>query len=679
MRASGISFFLLMVLRLNLKKLLVISIITLLCLSVLVGLSPIPMVRAQTYNVQSVQGPITGEAESGTSLTVTLNSAPLSGDLLIAVIGGTGTNPETVDSITETGVSWTVQESINTESGFLTAIWAGVVSSGAVKGITVNFDTSLNGGAFAYVDEYSGLKTTGFLDKVNDAYGSATTVSTGTTATTSVANELVVGGIFGGEVFSSPTSGYAVYGNTVYDYDTMVYLSQVVSTTGAQSCSMTQANGYTYQGVIATFEAAAISEVSITFTSSPGTGSGYITVNSVAESTPYTISSAVVGATYNLVANTPANSVAGQTQYVFNSWTSTSIGTQTSASYTYTVPATGETVTAGFTEQYAVAITTSGISTDTSGTVVTLQGTNKPQSALPYSVWVNSGSACTYAFGSPIASTTTGKEYVWSSTSGLSQTGQSNSGGFTVSGYGTITGTYGIDYSITPSADSNSVISPSSVTWVNSGGNSQMFTYSANTGYTVASVLVDGSPVTIGTNYDFTNVQAPHSIQISSAVSSGAPPAVGGVPTTSFVIDAINLGTIYPNSTVKVNLGFKYEGSSFILKSISLSQPFQNWFLLNESFSQTIYIQGVSGVNSGTATLTFYIPANINVQAYSGSITVTATDVFGTIHESTTSISATVTDASQGPAWANNPLLWIAVAVISVLAISICIISRKYH
>jgi hypothetical protein len=76
---------------------------------------------------------------------------------------------------------------------------------------------------------------------------------------------------------------------------------------------------------------------------------------------------------------------------------------------------------------------------------------------------------------------------------------------------------------ISASSDSSSTISPSGFLNLNYGDN-QTFTYSANTGYEIAQVLVDGSPVPITGNYTFTDVQLPHSISVSSSPSPTAAP-----------------------------------------------------------------------------------------------------------------------------------------------------------
>jgi parallel beta-helix repeat protein len=79
-------------------------------------------------------------------------------------------------------------------------------------------------------------------------------------------------------------------------------------------------------------------------------------------------------------------------------------------------------------------------------------------------------------------------------------------------------------YTISASSDSHSTISPSGSVQVKAGG-SQTFNYSADADYEVASVLVDGSPVTITGSYTFTNVHASHSITVSATLTLTPTPA----------------------------------------------------------------------------------------------------------------------------------------------------------
>ena len=79
-----------------------------------------------------------------------------------------------------------------------------------------------------------------------------------------------------------------------------------------------------------------------------------------------------------------------------------------------------------------------------------------------------------------------------------------------VSAEGSLTATFAINtYTITVTQGANGVIAPGTTT-VNYGG-SQTFTITPNTGYYIASLTVDGSPVTVASSYTFSNVEAiPH-------------------------------------------------------------------------------------------------------------------------------------------------------------------------
>ena len=72
-------------------------------------------------------------------------------------------------------------------------------------------------------------------------------------------------------------------------------------------------------------------------------------------------------------------------------------------------------------------------------------------------------------------------------------------------------------YAITPTADANGTISPSRVTNVASGG-IQNFTMSCNSGYSLASVTVDGSSVAVSSPYKFSNVTTTHTITFTCSV-----------------------------------------------------------------------------------------------------------------------------------------------------------------
>ena len=75
------------------------------------------------------------------------------------------------------------------------------------------------------------------------------------------------------------------------------------------------------------------------------------------------------------------------------------------------------------------------------------------------------------------------------------------------------------NYTITASAGSNGSITPSGVNSVNSGA-SQTFNISANSGYSVQNVFVDGASVGAVSSYTFSNVKADHAIFVSFAQSA---------------------------------------------------------------------------------------------------------------------------------------------------------------
>jgi hypothetical protein len=71
-------------------------------------------------------------------------------------------------------------------------------------------------------------------------------------------------------------------------------------------------------------------------------------------------------------------------------------------------------------------------------------------------------------------------------------------------------------YTITASAGANGSITPSGVVTVNSGAR-KTFTFSANRGYHIARILVDGRSVSVRSSYTFWNVKANHTISVTFA------------------------------------------------------------------------------------------------------------------------------------------------------------------
>ncbi|MGD0283186.1 MAG: hypothetical protein ABSB95_12590, partial [Dissulfurispiraceae bacterium] len=99
-------------------------------------------------------------------------------------------------------------------------------------------------------------------------------------------------------------------------------------------------------------------------------------------------------------------------------------------------------------------------------------------------------------------------------------------------------------HTITASAGTGGSISPSGTTAVEGGG-SQTYTITASSGYTVSSVLVDGSSVGTVSSYIFSNVTANHTISVTFTAS----------PTYSISAYAGSGGTISPSGPTTVNSG----------------------------------------------------------------------------------------------------------------------------
>jgi len=102
-------------------------------------------------------------------------------------------------------------------------------------------------------------------------------------------------------------------------------------------------------------------------------------------------------------------------------------------------------ITANYKTQYQVTFNQSGVGTDFTGTIVTIDGTN--YTTLPQSFWWDKDSNHTFSFASPL--NVNGKRYVWNSTSGLTTL---QSGILKITSSGSVTGNYKTQYQITVTA-----------------------------------------------------------------------------------------------------------------------------------------------------------------------------------------------------------------------------------
>ena len=181
----------------------------------------------------------------------------------------------------------------------------------------------------------------------------------------------------------------------------------------------------------------------------------YLTVSS-AHGTPsgagwYNASASAYASTPLVVAG------AAGTQYVFTGWSGAASGT-TSPSNAI-VMSGPETATANWQTQYYLTFVQSGVSSDFSGTVVTVNGTVYGLGG--FSAWVNPGNVYTFSFASPLVVTADGEQYLLTGVSG------STVSPLTVSAPTTVTGAYVAQYYFTATS-TYGVPSPASG-WFNNG------------------------------------------------------------------------------------------------------------------------------------------------------------------------------------------------------------------
>ncbi len=250
---------------------------------------------AGAARVQSAKGN-TG-TNAATTISVNMGATPVAGNTLVAVISTRGTSANIVSSITQTGVpngTWMRASQANNTS-MTTEIWyAPNVPSGAGTAVTINQTSFLSA---AVVMEYSGVLVANTLDQIAPGNSVATSAAavTGTTATTSQANELWIGGI--GFADSTPTLGTilnsfaavdnAVTTNATTTSNARVYaLERIVSSTGTASSGGTISASTQWTGTIATFKAATSTlalagSAAANYTLTGATGTGQITARSL--------------------------------------------------------------------------------------------------------------------------------------------------------------------------------------------------------------------------------------------------------------------------------------------------------------------------------------------------------------------------------------------------------------
>lgn len=196
----------------------------------------------------------TGGIGATTSGTVAFGSPATAANLIFVAVQVTGT--ATVSSITDTlSNTYTKIQQLTGSSTVGLDIWyAKNITGGSAPTLTINMSTTTTVSAIAR--EYSGLDTVAPLDKSAIAAGVGGTLSSGATAVTTQASELVIGAEGSSGTGASAGAGYGNFLEFVFSGSTqpVAVEDKTVAATGAQTAAFVGGGTIWVTGV-ATFKA----------------------------------------------------------------------------------------------------------------------------------------------------------------------------------------------------------------------------------------------------------------------------------------------------------------------------------------------------------------------------------------------------------------------------------------
>ena len=192
-------------------------------------------------------------AANVTSVTPTLTSGVTAGDALILTIADQSSNSAIVSSVSGGGVTWVKATSTGTTANGDAEVWYGLDSSGTSGStaitVTLNHSTNVQ---IANVSEWSGVATTGALDKTNNANNTTASISAGS-VTPTVSGELII------------SDAYLLNGNA----------TQPTPTNGFTSLTQMPGGGGNYRGYAAYLVDGSTSSTSTTWTEPGGAGGSW--------------------------------------------------------------------------------------------------------------------------------------------------------------------------------------------------------------------------------------------------------------------------------------------------------------------------------------------------------------------------------------------------------------------
>jgi len=191
--------------------------------------------------------------EEDASVTASFPNTPTEGNLMIA-LGRSWTNSYTNASIT----GWTLATGSQTGTTTYIGLWYKVAGAGESKDVTLNWTDST--ATFLIIEEWTGLSATP-LDKIAnvDNSGGVTSKSSGTTDTTTVADELCIAGFGMGNTVSAESWSNSFVQEYVNPSHFLFLGSLIVSSTGTYETTLSWTTTRVCGGLIATFKGVVVS------------------------------------------------------------------------------------------------------------------------------------------------------------------------------------------------------------------------------------------------------------------------------------------------------------------------------------------------------------------------------------------------------------------------------------
>ncbi|MFI5338950.1 MAG: DUF2341 domain-containing protein [Candidatus Methylomirabilales bacterium] len=237
---------------------------------IVVGLALASSAAAITYVGE--RGTLSINNGSGLTQAISVASSATAGNTVILVFTARDTSTAGVSVADSKGNTWTIDGNgnvpLNNSNDFVfiasTRQNVGTLVTGNT--VTVTFGTAPNSSRAAILEEFSGLQTSaGYVDVSNSATAGGTPYVSGTTATTTQASELAVTGfslnhVAGNTItldgtYSSFTTSTIQPGTTDAYQKDLAAQYKILSSTGAQSSTITDSANSSYQGMIVTYKA----------------------------------------------------------------------------------------------------------------------------------------------------------------------------------------------------------------------------------------------------------------------------------------------------------------------------------------------------------------------------------------------------------------------------------------